>query len=123
MKRIYNGLLSLHTHGEADDILFLSSMEEPLADELKFLKNRKISVRYWITEKEINIEQGNEIIANICNGILEAEFEQYYSEYTGYLWTDEELNIGGHDLLEELKSNVGKWLLLEIDIHEFVDKE
>jgi len=27
------------------------------------------------------------------------------------------LNIGGHDLLEELKSHEGMWLILEIDVH------
>ena len=47
-------------------------------------------------------------------GGIEADFNPRYSEITGYLWTDEELNVGGHDLMAELKSNVGKWLILEI---------
>ena len=47
-----------------------------------------------------------------------ARFGACYSEYTGYLWTDEEVLIGGHDLIEELRGCEGKWLLLEIVVHE-----
>jgi hypothetical protein len=43
------------------------------------------------------------------------EFSHAYSEYTGYLWTTEELVVGGHDLINELKSYVGKFLHLEIE--------
>ena len=43
-----------------------------------------------------------------------------YSDYTGYLWTDENLKIGGHDLLDELKEDCGKWLFLTI---EYKDEE
>jgi hypothetical protein len=33
------------------------------------------------------------------------------------LWTDEDLNVGGHDLLEEIRSYLGKFIYLEVDVH------
>jgi hypothetical protein len=52
-----------------------------------------------------------------CDEMLgegDATFGARYSEDTGYLWTDEELNVGGHDLLGELESHEGRYCLLEI---------
>jgi hypothetical protein len=40
-----------------------------------------------------------------------------YSETTGYLWTDEKLQVGGHDLIEELSGSAGKFLIFEADVH------
>jgi hypothetical protein len=51
-------------------------------------------------------------------GATDAEYNARYSDLTGYLWTDEDWNVGGHNLLSELKSNVGKWLILEVELYE-----
>ena len=51
-------------------------------------------------------------------GLLESEFWEQYSEITGYLGTDETLNVGGHDLLEELRSNIDNYIILEIEIYD-----
>ena len=48
------------------------------------------------------------------DGLGEVDFDIRYSEITGYLWTDEELKVGGHDLIEELTSYVGKYLYLKV---------
>lgn len=114
----YNGLLCLHGWGEAYDILFLSSVSDPFADELEYkIKRKKVTARYWITDKPCSKEEANEDFMKIVMGLAETDFGSHYSEYTGYLWTDEECKIGGHDLIKELKQNIGKWLILEIEIH------
>jgi hypothetical protein len=43
-----------------------------------------------------------------------ATYRGVLSEYTGYLWTDEDLMVGGHDLLAELKSHLGKFCHLYV---------
>jgi hypothetical protein len=118
MIKIYQGLLSLHTDGDADHILFLSPFSRPIAEELEIIHDKKVSVRYWVTDKEITIEEANELTALISMGIADVDYGHVYSEITGYLWTNEDLKIGGHDLLEELRSNIGKWLILEVKIHD-----
>ncbi len=117
--KTYSGLIALHSYGEAGDILFISSEKEPLAEELYYdISKRKVTVRYWITDREATKDEAQESFIKQLSGIGETVFGSHYSEITGYLWTDEEIKIGGHDLLEELKSFVGKWLTLEIDIYE-----
>ena len=113
--RTYTGLLSLHIYGEADDILFLSTLLDPLAEELEWMKGKNVTVRYWITDKQVSKEDAVEGFVGQLMGIADCEFGARYTEVTGYLGTDEELNVGGHDLISELKSAVGKWLILEID--------
>lgn len=112
--RTYQGLLSLHSFGEADDILFLSSVTDPLAQELGWMRRKQATVRYWITDKPATKEQAQDDFIGTLSGVADGRFGARYSEITGYLWTDEELNVGGHDLIRELKSHVGKWLILEI---------
>ena len=51
----------------------------------------------------------------IVMGDANVDLQSRYSEITGYLWTDEDLNVGGHDLLAELKGHVGKWLIMEVE--------
>lgn len=113
----YSGLLSLHSYGESEDVLFLSTLGNPLADELADeISEKTVTVRYWITDTETTKEEATEEFMAMLMGSAFARFQAYYSEITGYLWTDEDLTIGGHDLMDELKSSAGKWLILEIEV-------
>jgi hypothetical protein len=113
--KTYTGLLSLHSWGEADDILFLSSVSEPFAEELQWIVGKQATVRYWITDKPATRDEAHEDFVRHVLGAVEGEFGSRYSEHTGYLWTDEKLTVGGHDLIGELKAAVGKWLILEVE--------
>lgn len=114
----YQGLLSLHSWGEADDILFVSTLRDPLGEHLQTdIRRKQVTARYWITDREVTKEQAQEGFIREVIGVVQCDFGSHYSEYTGYLWTDEECKVGGHDLMQELRSHVGKWLILEIDVH------
>jgi len=117
MLKTYHGLLSQHSYGETDDALFVSSVDEPLAEELEWMNGKQVTVRYWITDKECTRDEAQEAAMLIVMGAADVRFYACYSEITGYLWTDEDLNVGGHNLMDELKSGVGKWLVLEIETH------
>ena len=119
----FSGLIRIYDYGEAEDLLFLSSLEKPLARELEVIHNKSVSVRYWITEKECTKEDAIEgLIRKIC-GETHIELTSHYSDYTGYLWTDEYLNVGGHSFIDELYGQEGKWLILEIEVHGEVEKQ
>ena len=113
--KTYTGLLSLHSFGEAYDILFISSVGEPLAEELQWMVGKQATVRYWITDTQASKDEAKEDFIRQLYGAADGKFGSRYSEITGYLWTDEELNVGGHDLIAELKSYAGKWLILEVE--------
>ena len=111
----YRGLLSSHSHGDSTDVLFLSSIADPLAEELKWMHGKNVTVRYWLSDVDAEKDSVDEEFLKVMSGYADVEFWARYSEITGYLWTDEELTIGGHDLMWELSSNEGKWLILEIE--------
>ena len=117
----YRGTLALHDHGDAMDILFLDdaagNYDEPLAetigDDLE-RHGRYASVRYWTADAPMDDDEMIEGAIRAMLGEADARCRHAYSDITGYLWTDEDINVGGHDLLEELKGQAGRYLLLEI---------
>jgi hypothetical protein len=114
--KTYEGLLCLHSWGEASHVLFLSSLNGPLSKELGWMSRKNVTIRYWITDEKCSKEEAVEAHVLRVMGIADVRLRSHYSEYTGYLWTDEDLKIGGHNLLLELKSVVGKWLILEVEV-------
>ena len=112
-----SGKLVQREYGEDSDVLFIEGREYPLSRELEDITKKKVTCRYWITDQQTTRDDAQERFLRTLMGEADVQYEPRYSEITGYLWTDEDLNIGGHDLLAELCSSVGKWLILEIDVH------
>ena len=109
---IYKNWLRIGSYGQNDTCLLFDN--EPLAEFFEDMFDRKfITLKYFLSNEERTIE---EIITNVIThrigGKVDADYGDRYSEYTGYLWTDEDLMIGGHDLDAELRSNfkhIGDW--------------
>ena len=120
MKKIYRGLLT-YASAEDDDVLALLENykhTEILAEAIEWhiaKHGDHLTARYYISDVEIAANELVEKHLKTLYGSADAEYHVHYSEITGYLWTDEEINIGGHDLLSELKTHLGKWLHLEIE--------
>jgi hypothetical protein len=89
---------------------------KPLAEVLyyKGLNNKFLTVRYWISDKPGDEEDLKEDYLQCLYGKTESEYGARYSDYTGYLWTDEDFIVGGHDIITELKSYIGKYLYLVV---------
>jgi hypothetical protein len=92
--------------------------EEAIAEQFSNLIYRYgdiLTVRYWVSDRELeSVNDAAEAYLASYYGHAEADYSMSYSEITGYLYTTEELMVGGHDLLEELKSYVGRYLLMEV---------
>ena len=121
-ERTYTGMLIIGTFRDYDRALYLLNMEtfripsEPFVKELMDDKGsyNRLTVRYWISDTPRTKDELVENTVRQQMGDSEVEFYSHYSDMTGYLWTDEELNVGGHDLKSELKSFLGKYLYMEI---------
>jgi hypothetical protein len=123
---IYRGWLVVSSWGEADEILYLErepagkgyrNYESPLAERIQSdmeQYGRYLSVRYFTSDEEKTEEQLTLELARVFAGEGEADVGHRYSEVTGYLWTDEDIKVGGHDLMGELHGQRGKFLHLEI---------
>lgn len=132
----YRGWLTEADWGDGLDILWLSPVQgalkvdasgfhvlpddwpdKPLArlisDDMAD-RGRYLSVRYFLSDHKEAPGAIDEAVANLSSGLGHAEVGHYYSEVTGYLWTSEEIMVGGHDLIEELHTYRGKWCHLEI---------
>jgi hypothetical protein len=86
-----------------------------------FKKGARVFVRYFITSGPATPESASEALIHKTFGfdVLEAEYVlEAYSEVTIEAW-EENLKIGGHDLISELSSYEGKYLILVIE--EFND--
>ena len=104
----------------SEEVIFLSdSMDEPLFERIQDTAHpngRTVYVRWWSSDKQATKEElSTEVAANVL-GAAQLEFGAHYSEVTGYLWTDNEFKVGGHDLNFELGSLQGKWVHLELDV-------
>lgn len=115
---IYKGLIVEGSKGENEEALFIGEIEEPIAYELKErIQGKKVSIRYWISNIEKTKENLTINTIKTMVGAIDANYEDIHSDMTGYLWTDEDINVGGHDLLSELRSSIGKFIYMEIDVH------
>ena len=104
------------------DILYLDDVKvpghgDPLADVIREDVDELggyLSVRYWTAEIPRSDDDMITGTLRELDGEGDVEYCHRYSEITGYLWTDEDIKIGGHDLLAELRAQVGRYCLLEI---------
>ena len=118
--KIYTGTIRKDDYRENCDVLFIGEYKEPIAKIFaEDFQGQKVSIRYWTSDKEKSKKELQKGFLKTLFGEIEAEYEDFYSEYTGYLWTDEELCIGGHDLLAEIRNYEGKYIRLEVDIQYF----
>ena len=51
-------------------------------------------------------------------GLVESHYYHRYSDYTGYLWTEEGFKCGGHDSPKILQSHMGEYIHMEIELYE-----
>ena len=79
---------------------------------------KAVSVRMAFADSEINPHTVKEDRILSYYGLLDKEFAPVYSDLSGYLWTEERFQVGGHDLLAIFKDHAGQWIHIEIDIYE-----
>jgi hypothetical protein len=130
IRKVYSGWISLMHSGcgiSIKDPKYLDSLVDEgcgsyaLAnivriDISEFSSN--VSVRYFVSNKECTFKEAQEGFIHKLYGSLDSSYEEYYgTEWTGFMYADERLVIGGHDLIKELISYEGKYLNLEIIYH------
>jgi hypothetical protein len=127
MSAIFRGRLCMTSNSEDDELLGLTVTDaagnisetailaKALQDEMED-GQAIVSVRYLVSDEPIPEDKIEEAVVRHFYGPSDIKYSIHYSEITGYLWTDENLIVGGHDLLEELKSYIGKYLHLEFKV-------
>jgi len=116
---VYKGIIHIRKNGDYyDHALAIGTMQCVLAEELKStIDYKKVSVRYWISNTEKSKKQLKEDFLKSLSGRVQANYGDNYTELSGYTGTVERAKIGGHDLIQELRTFIGKFVYLEIDVH------
>ncbi|MNM23084.1 hypothetical protein D3C81_334750 [compost metagenome] len=94
---------------------------QELAEYMNQFAGKMVTMRYWVNDRELtSVEHATELTLEqvMGAGAVSASCTHHWSEVTGYLYTTENAQVGGHDLIAELESWVGKYLLLEITVHD-----
>jgi len=121
MTHSISGLITHVSNAEESDLLgvgghiFAETFQDLVEDH-----GNLVSVRYYISDKSVDPNKLKEDFLLKVLGCANVDYSMHYTELTGYLWTTEELTIGGHDLLNELETHLNKYLYMEIDFHDRV---
>lgn len=103
---VYSGRITERSNGEDDEAIYVGDdSDEPFAARFRDDLNRYgryVTVSYYVSEQPKTAAELLENELQKLAGSAKADYTQHYSDYTGYLWTDQELNVGGHNLLGEL---------------------
>ena len=51
-------------------------------------------------------------------GMVESHYYHRYSDYTGYLWTEEGFKCGGHNIPQILCNHEGEYIHMEIELYD-----
>ncbi len=125
--KTYRGQLVETTNREDHDCLGIKMsggnifiLADIISDDMAEYGNY-LTIKYFTSIVEISEDNLPLELAKMLMGVGEGIYELVYSETTGYLWTTEELKVGGHDLLQELYSFRGKYLHMEISFSKSIE--
>lgn len=115
---VIRGIISKGDYQDDWAAVFIGDTDQPFIEKIQNdIDGKQVSLRYFISDTEKSKDELLENLIKQISGDSEAEYNSRYSDLTGYLWTDQNLKIGGHDVLAEISSYEGKFIHLEIDVH------
>ena len=134
---ILNGKVEYcETNDDADEIIGIRSYDsvkkfngetvEYCSGQYPFSKNledicgwahKYASIQMLTGKTPIDMDHIDETKIVSMMGEVDSKYYHRYSDYTGYLWTEEEFKCGGHDLLKILESHLGEYIHIEIELY------
>ncbi len=137
---ILNGIIGCcDTHDENSETIGVKVVQkvrrlngdvvETVVDSFPFTKemcercgwlNRYASIQMLTGSTPIDVDHIDETKIVSMMGEVESEYYHSYSDYTGYLWTTEMFKCGGHDIPQILRSHIGEYIHMEIELYEKV---
>lgn len=120
MKKIYSGFLVTEDAYEGNNLLleddFGSGLFNDIRNDCRDFGNY-VQLRYYISEKEIDLRNLQEYIINSLFGLTDIIIESVGCPTCSY-YSVEKATIGGHNLYHELMSHLGKYAIIEISYYK-----
>lgn len=79
---------------------------------------RYASIQMLTGDTPIDMDHIDETKIVSMEGIIDSYYYHRYSDYTGYLWTEEGFKCGGHDIPKILNSHIGEYIHMEIELYK-----
>ena len=98
-----------------DSFPFTKAMEDKCG-----WRDKYASIQMLTGDTPIDIDHIDETKIVSMMGEVESEYYHCYSDLTGYLWTTEKFKCGGHDIPAILRSHMGEYIHMEIELYEKV---
>lgn len=93
----------------------LGEIADDINEHLIKSKNGEIHVSYLVSDVDLSKDEFLENRLLTLFGASEVWSRDVYgTEWTGYMWTEQEFKVGEHDLLKELSLQDGKYCYLKI---------
>lgn len=96
-----------------DSFPFTKEMEEKCGWRRKYA-----SIQMLTGDTPIELDHIDETKIVSMEGDVDSYYYHRYSDYTGYLWTEEGFKCGGHDIPKILKSHIDEYVHMEIELYE-----
>lgn len=115
MKKEFNGKLM---EGYEWNELIIG--DDILSNEVDIFDGYIIGLRYYISNKPIDKDTAVEkMLETFYKGASESDGTYMYgSTWTGCYGKNDEFSVGGHDIIKELTSHLGKYCYLIIETEE-----
>jgi hypothetical protein len=65
-----------------------------------------VSFQFHVSDRPLSYHALQKHLVETTMGLANAEFSHAYSELTGYLWTNERAEVGGHNVLGQINEMV-----------------
>ena len=95
-----------------DSFAFTKEMEDKCG-----WRDSYASIQMLTGSEPIDIDHIDETKIVSMLGEVDSKYYHAYSDYTGYLWTEEDFKCGGHDIPQILRSHMGEYVHMEIELY------
>lgn len=75
---------------------------------------KKVKVRYAFAQEPRTIEEIDINMLKVLDGQMDGRLSEVWSDVTGFLWMEEDLKIGGHNLIDVIRRHQNKYLAMEV---------
>ena len=115
----YTGLLCEHHYGpDYKPVMYISSLLDPLMEELEWVVGKQAAVRYWVTDQKVSKAQAIAAFVREACGIADGQLRIGHGEMTGPYMIERDFKVGGHNVMAELREHLGRWIILEIETED-----
>lgn len=99
-----------------DNVVGQFPFTKEMEDKCGWLGNYA-SIQMLTGKKPIDLDHIDETKIVSMMGEVSSKYYHRYSDYTGYLWTEEGFKCGGHDIPKILTSHMGEYIHMEIELY------